>query len=185
MRLRFRTRLTRRTFTPAVLLVALVTFFHASNLFDSSGDHRHSVRDQPAAFEEAWRTDNLPSRLPTLLPIVSLASSSGRLQSNELIIALNSLLQQSLRPKEIRVYLPIQDRAAFETRRRDRKSLLGQLLNDALVRIHYVQDVGPSSKFIHVLRELLESGQVDQPVVVVGGSGFAETRRDETMIDGR
>ena len=112
-------------------------------------------------------------RNPSLTsPIVSLASSAARLGSSELVITLRSLLAQSVQPKEIRVYLPIQERERISFHILHRINVLGELLrkNAHLIHLKYVEDIGPATKFVWTIRDLLKAGQYNQPVVIVGQS---------------
>jgi hypothetical protein len=100
--------------------------------------------------------------------IVSLASSQHRLD-RELPITLRSLVAQSVPPREIRLYLPEADREAFERRPDSEPALL-----HPLVKVLFVEDVGPATKFVPVLRDLLQQADagdgdaLDTPVIIVG-----------------
>ena len=105
--------------------------------------------------------------------IISLASSHHRLD-DELPVTVRSLTRQTLIPQEIRIYMPESDRELVETRYTqstpDVKPLSSWLLHP-LVKIHFVRDVGPATKFIPVLRDLMnrgDHGALDQPVIIVG-----------------
>lgn len=101
-------------------------------------------------------------------PIITLASSAARLRWNELAVTLRSLLHQSLSPSEIRLYLTNEDREAFEWHRLHESSRLARYLNDPKIKLHYVQDVGPSTKFMYAIKDLLDRDQGDQPLIVLG-----------------
>jgi len=72
--------------------------------------------------------------------------------------------------QEIRVYLPISEEASFTKRIAERYDggKLAKCINDPLVKLHFVEDIGPSSKFVYVMEELLQAGDIDHPVIVVG-----------------
>ena len=108
--------------------------------------------------------------------IISLASSHHRLD-DELPLAIRSLTRQTVTPKEIRIYMPESDRLLVGTRYNrstpDVKPLSSWLLHP-LVKFHFVEDVGPATKFIPVLRDLMnqydrgDSYALSQPVIIVG-----------------
>lgn len=109
-------------------------------------------------------------------PIVSLASSHHRLDQ-ELPVAIRSLTRQTATPKEIRIYMPKSDeqlvRSRYSRSTPDTKPLSSWLLHP-LVEFHFVEDVGPATKFIHVLQDLMkqydrgDSYALSQPVIIVG-----------------
>lgn len=101
-------------------------------------------------------------------PIITLASSAARLRSNELAITLRSLLHQSLSPSEIRLYLTEEDREAFEWHKLHESSRLARYLSDPRIKLHYVHDVGPSTKYMYAIKDLLDRDQEDQPLIVLG-----------------
>ena len=90
--------------------------------------------------------------------IVSLAASADRLHT-ELPVTLRSLLAQTVQPTEIRVYAPLGDRPLFEAARRARDARghgpLTHPLAHASVHLHFVEDAGPATKFIYVLKEFV------------------------------
>ena len=108
--------------------------------------------------------------------IISLASSHHRLD-DELPVTVRSLTRQTTIPKEIRIYMPESDRKLVETRYTrsapDVKPLSPWLLHP-LVQILFVEDVGPATKFIPVLRDLMKQydrgdhDALDRPVIIVG-----------------
>lgn len=126
----------------------------------------------------SWlRTPSLRgSVLESDLPVVSLASSAARLNSNELAITLRSLLRQTVKPAQIRLYLTEDDREVFEWHKTHLKSRLSRYLNDEKINLYYVKDVGPSTKFVYAIRELLEKGQENQSVIVLGRYSFLGKR---------
>jgi hypothetical protein len=108
--------------------------------------------------------------------IVSLASSHHRLD-DELPVAIRSLTRQTVIPQEIRIYMPESDRKLVETRYTRLTSdvkPLSSWLHHSLVKILFVEDVGPATKFIPVLRTLMsqhdrgDHNALDQPVIIVG-----------------
>ena len=107
--------------------------------------------------------------------IVTLASSSARLSSNELAITLHSLLCQTLPAREIRLYLPLHERDLFEASFSRSKHPLGRYVQrySNIIKVEYRDDIGPSGKFVYAIKEMLESGQGDTPLVVVGTRGSA------------
>ena len=116
------------------------------------------------------------SYVPNETAIISLASSHHRLD-DELPLAIRSLTRQTVTPKEIRIYIPESDRLLVGTRYNrstpDVKPLSSWLLHP-LVKFHFVEDVGPATKFIPVLRDLMnrydrgDSYALSQPVIIVG-----------------
>jgi hypothetical protein len=132
----------------------------------------------------------LPSRTASVVPIrhgviVSLASSQHRLD-RELPITLRSLVTQST-PVEIRLQFPVGEREAIERRVKaaparsswwsettGRSAALSDPLLHPLVKIRYVEDVGPATKFVPVLRDLLDQADaghedtLNTPVIVLG-----------------
>jgi hypothetical protein len=111
--------------------------------------------------------------------IISLTSSHHRLD-DELPLAIHSLTRQTITPKEIRIYMPESDKELVKTRYArsspDVKAL-SSLLRHPLVRFHFVEDVGPATKFIPVLRDLMNQydrgngDALEQPVIIVGKLG--------------
>lgn len=101
------------------------------------------------------------------LPIVTLASSAARLHSNELAITLRSLLSQTVEPQEIRVYLNELEKDLFAWHKAHSKSRLSRYLNDERIGLYYVEDVGPSTKFVYAIRDMLERGKMDQAIIVL------------------
>lgn len=108
--------------------------------------------------------------------IISLASSHRRLD-DELPVAIRSLTRQTVVPQEIRIYMPESDRPLVATRYTrstlDVKPLSSWLLHP-LVKILFVEDVGPATKFIPILRDLMnqydrgDHDALDQPIIIVG-----------------
>jgi len=88
----------------------------------------------------------------TLPIIISLTSSSRRL-TRELPLALKSLIQQTIPPAEIRVYIPEEDIDRLEKAKDDPN--WGRWLKHPLVKLHFVEDRGPGSKFLFVIEEYL------------------------------
>jgi hypothetical protein len=118
--------------------------------------------------------------------IISLASSHTRLDA-ELPITVHSLTRQTVRPKEIRIYFPQSEKGDVQKRIRplldtyegmappvgeDRP--LSEHLFHPLVRFMFVEDIGPATKYVPIIRELLfrvdggELEALDQPVIVLG-----------------
>ena len=121
-------------------------------------------------------------------PVVSLASTVGR--SNELVATLHSLVQQSLAAREIRVYLAEDNQNAFERFVRDtpngnKLQLLMQAAKGPPIRIKYVKDVGPASKFVYAIQELLDANELDVPLVIVGKRQRSTVTRDVATDTGR
>ena len=90
---------------------------------------------------------------PTPGVIVSLTSTARRV-TKMLPIAVKSLLAQTVLPAEIRVYLPIEDRGTIERALRD-SIFLREWLRHPLVKLYFVKDLGPGTKFIYVINEFL------------------------------
>jgi hypothetical protein len=109
-----------------------------------------------------------PTSLHSLFPVVTLASTLARAEGLELAITLRSLLRQSVPPTEIRLYLPSNEETAFARLHSCGKPGLIPYLTDPRVRLHFVEDVGPSTKFYYTIRDLLDEGAFEQPVVVLG-----------------
>jgi len=150
----------RRRLLSAFFLIcvfAFISLLKESSSHVSDGPHHVSNR----RFESA---------------IISLASSHHRLDG-ELPLAIRSLTRQTITPKEIRIYMPESDRDLVRTRYTrsspDVKPLSSLLLHP-LVKFHFVEDVGPATKFIPVLRDLMnqyDRGDRDalvQPIIIVG-----------------
>jgi hypothetical protein len=126
-----------------------------------------------------WTANVLQVPRSQLSLIVSLASSHHRLD-NELPVTLRSLVAQTLSPADIRVYLPEADRSIVQSRLQiptdnaANVTTLPDVFRHPLVSLVFTEDVGPATKFVPVLKELLErahAGQVealDQPVIIVG-----------------
>jgi hypothetical protein len=129
--------------------------------------------------------------LSNLSVIISLASSHTRLDT-ELPIAVYSLKKQTVAPKEIRIYFPESEKDVILRRARltlldstnqpgaDMGQQIGKdmplsehLLHPA-VKLLFTEDVGPATKFVPVIHELLskvdagELDKLDQPVIIVG-----------------
>lgn len=108
--------------------------------------------------------------------IISLASSSPYLDGDELPAAVESLTLQTSTPKAIHIYLPSADKIFGGTRYRRSTTGVRPLsaLIHSLVEIHFVEDVGPATKFIPVLKYLMDlydrgdRRALDQPVIIVG-----------------
>lgn len=84
--------------------------------------------------------------------IVSLASSLARFNL-ELPITLHSLLQQSIAPKQIHLYLPLDEKEQIQKQLHDKPAndQLLEAVNNPLVKLLYVEDLGPATKFIPVI----------------------------------
>ncbi|KAL0959805.1 hypothetical protein HGRIS_011486 [Hohenbuehelia grisea] len=106
--------------------------------------------------------------------IISLASSHHRLD-NELPVAIRSLTRQAASPREIRVYFPESDKAAVQARLSSTPGSepLSAWLLHHLVKMHFVQDVGPATKFVPVLTDMMDKHDagdrdaLDQPLIIV------------------
>lgn len=118
--------------------------------------------------DDATSLPILPNQHEQEQIIVTLASSAVRLQSNELAITLRSLLQQNYVPHEIRIYIPDNDKEVFEWHRNHKSSRLARYLKDETVQLHFIEDVGPSTKFFYAIEEMLLETKYDQAIVVVG-----------------
>lgn len=133
-----------------------------------------------------WTVNYLQVPGSQLSAIVSLASSHHRLD-NELPVTLRSLVAQTISPAKIRVYLPEADRSIVQSRlqiptdRAANVTTLPDIFRHPLVSLVFTEDVGPATKFVPVLKELLErahAGHVealDQPVIIVGQPAFIST----------
>lgn len=102
--------------------------------------------------------------------IISLASHYP--VTDELYWAVQSLLLQTITPKEIRVYMP--ESRTEHLRTRDTQPVPLSALVNSLVELRSVEDVGRSIGFIPVLRDLMDRydrgdpDALDQPVIIVG-----------------
>ena len=136
--MRFRSgvsRILRRSFLAVVVIVIVLG---AVNLF--------------AGFYIATASSTQDRDLPAGGVIVSLTSCCHRL-TRELPLALRSLLDQTVPPREIRVYIPIQDRESFEIERK--KLFRSEDSNNDLIKWIYVPDRGPGTKFLYVIEDHL------------------------------
>ena len=85
---------------------------------------------------------------------------------------MHSLTLQTITPKEIRIYMPDFHREHLRTRYM--RSVPLSALVHSLIEFHLVEDVGPTTKFIPVLRDLMDRydqgdrAALDQPVIIVG-----------------
>lgn len=108
-------------------------------------------------------------------PILSMASTEARLVSHQLATTLKSLVSQSYRPEEIRVYLSTDARTAWESYVTSRSgSWLQKHLargKDTTVKPYFVEDIGPATKFVYVLTDLVEKEDLDRPVIILGECG--------------
>ena len=148
--------------------LALV-FIACSLLYLLLGQYMHGLAE--GTIQREIQQALAPNNVNLPRPVVSLASTVGR--SNELVATLHSLAQQSLPAREIRVYLAEDNRNAFERFVRDtpngkKLQLLMQAAQGPPIRIKYVKDVGPASKFVYAIQELLDANELDVPLVVVG-----------------
>lgn len=104
--------------------------------------------------------------------IVSLASSAARLGSQELAITLLSLLaQRPVRASEIRIYLPLQEKQKFLDHIALQQDKLSWILstNKDVIRLGFVDDLGPATKFIYAIYDLLRDGtRLNSPLVILG-----------------
>ncbi|GAA5999596.1 uncharacterized protein JCM10292_004258 [Rhodotorula paludigena] len=121
-----------------------------------------------------------PYRLPR--PIVSLTSTPDRV-STSLAPTVWSLLRQSLPPEAIHVYLPRSSR--------DASALLAKepVFQHPLVSVRYVQDEGPATKFLAVLREAYERARtspsvLDHPLLVLDDDHVYSSALVESLIGG-
>lgn len=115
--------------------------------------------------------DTLSSPQPEAIrPFVSLASTANR--THELVTTLHSLTHQSLQPREIRVFLPQETEAGFERflqTRGDGRRLRAIMDNHNVpIQVRFVKDIGPATKFVYAIRELLDVRDLDSPLVIVG-----------------
>jgi hypothetical protein len=116
--------------------------------------------------------------------IVSLASSQARLDV-ELPITVLSLTRQTVAPKEIRVYFPQGDKGDVQKRvgvnSTDRP--LPEHLLHPLVRILFAEDVGPATKFVPVIRELLSKVDAGSgPVIIVDDDHYYSPSLVSTLL---
>lgn len=110
--------------------------------------------------ERADASGTAEDRLHNDKAIVSLASHPSRFD-NELPITLQSLLQQTVRPSEIRLFLP--SGAATDPVWASKIANTSHLIN-----VHYVDDVGPATKFRFVLQDLVVADDLDRPLIILG-----------------
>jgi hypothetical protein len=80
----------------------------------------------------------------------------------ELPVTLRSLLAQTVRPTQIRIYVPKGDRGEFEAA----KAVANHPIANSLVDVFYVDDVGPGTKFLYTLKEF-SSSSAPSPLLVV------------------
>lgn len=73
-----------------------------------------------------------------------------------------------MKPKEIRLYLTDEDKEVFEWHQKHVESRLSRFLNDGQIRLFYVKDVGPSTKFVYAIRDMLEQDRANQAIIVLG-----------------
>ena len=110
--------------------------------------------------------------VPAGLPIVSMTSTSYRYQGKkmELSVTLKSLLKQTASIQEIRIYMPANEQETIDATLAARKDngQLARLLKNRLVKIHFVEDIGPSCKFVYVVKEMFERGELERPLIIVG-----------------
>jgi hypothetical protein len=99
---------------------------------------------------------------------MTLASYAARLRSNELAITLRSLLHQTVAPSEIRLYFTEEDKEVFNWHKTHDSSRLSRYLDDERINLYYVKNVGPSTKFIYAIQDMLENGKQDHPLIVLG-----------------
>ncbi|KND00668.1 uncharacterized protein SPPG_09145, partial [Spizellomyces punctatus DAOM BR117] len=110
-----------------------------------------------------WRTE---ADVSYQQPVVSLTSTSTRL-TLELPITVESLLQQTLPPAEIRLYIPeatallsnscnVSKRPTTPFCAREAKIL--NVLSHPSVHVIPVADLGPATKFLYVIQEFLSRG---------------------------
>ncbi|TPX64934.1 hypothetical protein SpCBS45565_g05518 [Spizellomyces sp. 'palustris'] len=100
-------------------------------------------------------------------PVVSLTSTSTRL-TMELPITVDSLLQQTLPPAEIRLYvsedMALKVYSSFNVSKRQtsplcaREAKILHVLSHPSVRIIPVVDLGPATKYLYVIQEFLSRG---------------------------
>ncbi|KAH8917524.1 hypothetical protein BT69DRAFT_659415 [Atractiella rhizophila] len=118
------------------------------------------------------------------LAILTLSSTLLRLH-DELPITLDSLLRQSVRPKEIQVYLPEKERTEIQDME------LPWQFYDERVRIRFVEDRGPATKFLYALKEVIdEAGRgkewlLEQEVVVVDDDHSYSPDLLSTLLEAR
>lgn len=96
--------------------------------------------------------------------VISLSSYPTR-YGHELPTALDSLLRQSLAPRDIRLYLPLGSEQLAEATIGQR---FQQPIGDGILKVNFVEDVGPTNKYTFVLSELLASQDLDRPVIILG-----------------
>lgn len=122
-----------------------------------------------------YRYVHLISAAPTG-PIISLTSSPLRLYTT-LPLTLNSLLRQSLPPSLIALYLPFTKPS----------TPLPRIFHHPLIRTTFLtpeEDLGPASKLLLILRELLRSRQLDQQIIVVDDDHIYTSSLVERLVHG-
>lgn len=141
-----------------------------------------SYSSRPGANLEIIKTGKQQAHILGLCPagpIITLASSSQRLNTT-LPVAVSSLLSQSLPPSSINVYLPLEDRATVDL------DALHPVFSHPTVHLSFVEDVGPSTKFIPMLRSLLDQGPpgLDKQVIVVDDDHAYSSELVRTLVRG-
>ncbi|TFK55002.1 hypothetical protein OE88DRAFT_1653610 [Heliocybe sulcata] len=116
-----------------------------------------------------------PTKIPSPyddIAIVSLASSLSRLRKT-LPYTLRTLHAQSVRPREIRIYLP--EREEQDVLQLRIEGSLGKEFESERVKLYFVADQGPGTKFLPLLAEHLTASHYDpsslhylsQPLIIL------------------
>lgn len=114
---------------------------------------------------------------------MTLSSTALRLDK-ELPVTLYSLIQQSVPPRKIYLFLPKQEQKVFE-RQKDKWS---KVYWNKRVEIHFTKDEGPATKFLPTLRALARQAVeheafLDQPVIVVDDDHFYSRDLVKTLLE--
>jgi hypothetical protein len=104
-----------------------------------------------------------------------MASTAARIVSHQLATTLKSLVTQSYGPDEIRVYMATDARETWESYLSStsgswcKKHLAGGI--QVKIIPYFVEDIGPATKFVYALTDLVAKGDLDRPVVILGECG--------------
>lgn len=115
--------------------------------------------------------------------IVSLSSTALRLD-RELPLTLYSLINQSVEPRKIYLFLPRTEERAF----RKETERWSKIYWHPKVEIHFVADEGPATKFLPVLRALVRQSEdhpsnLDQPVIIVDDDHYYARDLVRVLLD--
>ncbi len=93
--------------------------------------------------------------------VVTMTTMPNRLQSQMLKKVMTSLFKQEVRPKEIRINVP------YVSKRTRKEYIIPEWMTSIPITIHRCEDMGPATKYLSTVRDLLDLQLPKQRILVV------------------